>query len=108
MVPSWARGTLWLAVAMAVGLFALAMSASAFLAAVESAAAPGTTATWSPFFLTLTATSLEGGPPSFTVELPFLTLLLLLVPFGMGARVWRLWTGKRDFRSRPMATEPRR
>lgn len=91
MVPSWARGTLWLAAAMAVGVFALVMSASAF----QSAVAPGATATWSTFLLTMTATSVQSGPPIFTVELPFVTLALLLLPFGLGARVWRLWTGKR-------------
>ena len=95
MVPSWMRGTLWLAAAMAVGFFALVMSTSAFLSAVESAVAPGATATWSTFFLTMTATSGQSGPPTFTTELPFVTLALLLVPFGLGARIWRLWTGKR-------------
>ena len=94
MVPSWLRGTLWLAATLAVGLFALFMSTSAFLAAVESAAAPGATATWSTFFLTMTATSAQSGPPTFTFQLPFVTLALLLVPFGLGARVWRLWTSK--------------
>lgn len=94
MVPSWSRGALWLAGAMAVGVFALVMSTSAFLAAVESAAAPGDTATWSTFFMTMTATSTHSGPPTFTLELPLVTLALLLVPFGLGARVWRLWTGK--------------
>lgn len=94
MVPSWLRGTLWLAGAMAVGVFVLGMSTSAFLSAVESAAAPGSTATWSTFFLTMTATSVQSGPAILTVELPFVTLALLLVPFGLGARVWRLWTGK--------------
>jgi hypothetical protein len=95
MVPSWSRGALWLAAAMAVGVFALVMSTSAFLAVVESAVAPGATATWSTFLMTLTATSAQSGPPTFTLELPFVTLALLLVPFGLGARVWRLWTGNR-------------
>lgn len=93
VVPSWSRGTLWLAAAMVVGAFVLAMSSSAFLAAVESAVAPGTTATWSTLFMTMTATSVPSGPPTFTLELPLVTLALLLVPFGLGARAWRLWTG---------------
>lgn len=95
MVPSWARGMLWLAAAMAVGVFALLISTSAFLSAVESAVAPGASATWSTFFLTMTATSVQSGPPTFTLELPLGTLALLLVPFGLGARVWRLWTPHR-------------
>lgn len=95
MVPSWARGMLWLAAAMAVGVLALVMSTSAFLSAVESGVAPESTATWSTFFLTMTATAVQSGPPTFTLELPFATLAMLLVPFGLGARVWRLWTGKR-------------
>jgi hypothetical protein len=94
MVPSWSRGTLWLGAATAVGVLAVVMSTSAFLAAVESAVEPGTTATWSTFFITMTATSAPSGPPTFTLELPLVTLALLLVPFGLGARVWRLWTGK--------------
>lgn len=94
LVPSWLRGTLWLAVAMAVGVLTLAMSVSAFLSAVESGVTPGATATWSTYFLTMRATSVQGGPPIFTLELPFVTLALLLLPFGLGARVWRLWTGK--------------
>lgn len=103
MVPSWARGTLWLAAAMTVGVFALLMSMSAFLSAVESAVAPGVTATWSNFFLTMTATPVQGGPASFTVELPFVTLLLLVVPFGLGARVWRLWSRKRVHHVSPLS-----
>lgn len=95
VVPSWLRGTQWVAAAVAVGVFTLLMSTSAFLAAVESAVTPGATATWSTFFVTITATSVQSSPASFTVELSFATLALLLVPFGLGARVWRLWTGKR-------------
>ena len=98
MVPSWARGTLWLGAAVAVGVLSLVMSTSAFLSAVESAAAPGATATWSTFFLTMTATSVKGGPPTLTVDLPVATLLLLLVPFGLGARIWRLRAGERAHR----------
>ncbi len=100
-VPSWSRGTLWLAAAIAVGGFGLVMSTVAFLAAVESAAAPGATATWSTFFITMDATSAQSGPPSFTLELPLTTLGLLLVPFGVGARVWRLWTGRRTHEAPP-------
>ncbi len=95
MVPSWSRGTLWVGAAVVVGAFAIAVSTSAFLAAVESAVAPGATATWSTFFLTMTATATKSGAPTFTVELPIVTLALLLVPFALGARVWRLWTGSR-------------
>ncbi|MEP7089374.1 MAG: hypothetical protein ABI776_04635 [Nocardioidaceae bacterium] len=95
MVPSWARGTLWLAAAVAVGVLVLVISTSAFLSAVGSATAPGATATWSPFFVTMTGTPVHSGPPTFTLELPIVTLALLLVPFGLGSRVWRLWTGKR-------------
>ncbi len=98
MVPSWSRGTLWVAAAVAIGMFAFAMSMSAFLAAVDSAGAPGATATWSPFFLRMTGTSTStgGGSATFTLELsPVWLLLLLLVPFALGSRVWRLWTGDR-------------
>lgn len=98
-VPSWSRGTVWLAAAAAVGAFALLVSSSAFLGAVESAAAPGATATWSSAFITMTGTSTQSGPASFTLELPFLTLALLLVPFALGSRIWRLWTGQRAHRA---------
>lgn len=95
MVPSWFRGTLWLIGAVVIAVFALVMSASAFLSAVESAVAPGATATWSTFFVTMTATVVQSGPPDFAVELPLLALALSVVPFGLGARIWRLWNGAR-------------
>lgn len=97
MAPSWMRGVIWLAGASAIGLLALAMSVSAFLGAIESLAVAGSTVTWSTFFVTMTAMPGIGGrADSFGVELPFVTLALLLVPFLVGARVWRLWTGKRE------------
>lgn len=102
MVPSWSRGSVWVAAAVAIGLFGFFMSASAFLSAVESGATTGATATWSPFFLTMSATAVSSGPPTFTVEFPFVMLALLLVPFALGARVWRLWTGERP----PNPTSP--
>lgn len=89
MVPSWSRGAIWAGVAGAIGLLGLGMSLSAFLTAVEAAVEAGTTATWSALFVTMTATSVENGPPDFTLDLPFATLALLLVPFAVGSRVWR-------------------
>ncbi len=99
MVPSWLRGTIWLAAAVAIGVFAVVLSTSAFLSALESAASTGATASWSTSFLTMSATSGQGGPSTFTVGTSLLTPLVLLVPFGLGARVWRLWTGKRTPRA---------
>lgn len=97
MAPSWLRGLFWLAGAAAVGLFALGMSASAFLGGVESVAPPGDSATWSTVFLTLTTTTgADGVSNSFGAEVPFGTVALLLVPFLVGARAWRLWTGRRE------------
>lgn len=64
---------------------------------MSSLAAPGDTATWSSSFVTMTAKAgTGGGVDSFGVELPFVTLALLLVSFLVGARVWRLWTGRRE------------
>lgn len=95
MVPSWARGTLWLGATVVIGVLVLVSCTSAFLSAVESGVAPGATANWSTFLLTMTATSITSGPPTFTVDVPLVTLALLsLLPFGVGARVWRLWTGR--------------
>ena len=95
MAPSWLRGVCWLAGALVIGLFALGVSMSAFLGAVESLASPGETATWSSLFVTMTAKAGAGGvADSFGIELPFVTLATLVVPFLLGARVWRLWTGR--------------
>lgn len=95
MAPSWMRGVIWLAGALTIGLLALAMSVSAFLGAIESLAVAGGTATWSTSFVTMTAQLGTGGrADSFAVELPLATLALLLVPFLVGARAWRLWTGR--------------
>ena len=97
MAPSWLRGMFWLAGAAVIGMFALALSTSAFLGAVDSLASPGETATWHSFFLTMTAkVGSDGASDSFGIELPFVTLATLLVPFLLGARVWRLWTGRRE------------
>lgn len=97
MAPSWMRGVLWMGAGLAVGLVAIAMSLSAFLGAVDSLAAPGDTATWSSFFVTMTATREAGDEAArFAIELPLVTIALLLVPFLVGARAWRLWTGNRD------------
>jgi hypothetical protein len=97
MAPSWMRGVIWLAGALAIGLFSLAVSMSAFVGAFESLAVPGDTATWSSLFATMTATaSPDGGVDSFQVELPVETFVLLLMLFLVGARVWRLWTGRRE------------
>lgn len=97
MAPSWMRGVIWLAGALAIGLVALAMSVSAFLGAIGSLAVAGDTATWSTSFVTMTATAgTSGTADSFGVELPFVTFALLLLPFLVGARVWRLWTGRRE------------
>lgn len=92
MVPSWSRGTLWLAIAVGVGALVLATSTSAFLAGVDSVASGGE-ATWSTWFVTMTATTDPTGSSTFAVELQLVALVLLLVPFLLGARVWRLWTG---------------
>ena len=96
MAPSWMRGVIWLAGALVIGLVALAMSVSALLGAIESLAVADGTATWSTSFVTVTATAgAIGTADSFGVELPFITFALLLLPFLVGARVWRLWTGRR-------------
>lgn len=86
LVPSWSRGALWVAGAIMIGLFALVMSASAFSAALPADAS----ATWSPFLWTMSGSS-EAGGSAFELQVPFTTPLLLLVPFLVGARVWRLW-----------------
>lgn len=93
LVPSWSRGALWVLAAIVFGLVTLLMSANAFTTGVDSSA-PGASATWSPLLWTMTSTSKEGAPASFELEVPFTTLLLLSVPFLVGARVWRLWTGR--------------
>ena len=95
LVPSWSRGVLWLGFAIVIGVCMLVTSASAFSSVVDSALAPGDSATWSPFLWTMTATSVEDGPASFELEIPFTTVLLLTVPFLVGARAWRLATGRR-------------
>lgn len=90
MSPSWMRGGVWVAAAIMIGLFALVMSASAFSAALAS----DTSATWSPFLWTLTGSSVENGGSTFELDVPLTTPLLLLIPFLVGARAWRLWTGR--------------
>lgn len=99
IAPSWMRGVLWLGAVVTMGLFSLGMSVSAFVGAVESLAAPGDPVTWSSPFVRMTAeASTSGGVDSFSIEVPFVTLALLLVPFLIGARIWRLWTGRRERR----------
>ena len=97
MVPSWSRGTLWLGAAVGVGALVLATSTSAFLAGVDSVASGGD-ATWSTLFVTMTASTAPSGPSTFAVELQLAAFALLLIPFLLGARVWRLWTGNRAVR----------
>lgn len=97
MAPSWLRGVLWVAGAVALGLLTLGMSVSAFLGAMESLAAPGDTATWSGLLGTFEGTlGADGKAGSFSVELPFASFGLLLLVFLIGARVWRLWIGRRQ------------
>ncbi|QBX55115.1 hypothetical protein EXE58_06360 [Nocardioides seonyuensis] len=97
MVPSWSRGTLWLAIAVGVAALVLATSTSAFLAGVDSVASGGD-ATWSTLFVTMTASTAPSGSSTFAVELQLVALVLLLVPFLLGARVWRLRAGNRSDR----------
>lgn len=92
MVPSWSRGIYWLVVALVIGLVAFQLSASAFLSAVESGVPPGVTASWSSAFWTMSATSEQGGPSSLAVDFRLVALTILVVPFGLGSRVWRLWS----------------
>jgi hypothetical protein len=95
--PSWLRGVLWVAGAVAIGLCTLGMGVSAFLGAMESLAAPGDTATWSGLLVAFEGTlGADGKASSFSVELPFASLGLLLVTFLVGARVWRLWIARRQ------------
>lgn len=90
MRPSWMRGAIWVGAAILIGLFALMMSASAFSTALPA----DTSATWSTWLWTLTGSYDDDGGSAFGLDIPFTTVLLLVVPFLVGARAWRLWTGR--------------
>lgn len=104
LVPSWSRGTLWLAAALAVCALVLGTSTSAFLAGADTLGSGGQ-ATWSTLFATMTASTTQSGSSTFALELRLVSFVLLLVPFLVGARAWRLWTGRRADRisSEPVA-----
>jgi hypothetical protein len=94
MVPSWIRGALWTAVAGLLALGVLLISSSAFLAGAESAPQgaprPGPTP-----LLTMTASTDQDSSDVFTLDLSVFAVAFLLVPFAIGARAWRLVTGRR-------------
>ena len=86
--PSWMRGGIWVAATIMIGLFALVMSSSAFSTALPTDAS----VTWSTLLWTMKGTSAEGASSSFELDVPFTTVLLLLILFVLGARAWRLGT----------------
>ncbi len=95
--PSWLRGVLWSGTAGLLGICALLLSTDAFVAGFESVAARGQSASWSTPLWTLQATAAGAGTSAdFTLSLSLVSaLLLLLIPFLLGARVWRLWTARK-------------
>jgi hypothetical protein len=94
--PSWLRGTLWVGLALLGGMVTLLVAFSAFLGGFESVAAPGDTASWSgPLWIAFEATAGDDGRASrFAMSLTIVPVALLVVVFLLGARVWRVRTGR--------------
>ncbi|MEO7587532.1 MAG: hypothetical protein ABIS84_05835 [Arachnia sp.] len=94
--PSWLRGVVWTAAAGLIWGCAAVLSAVAFLDGFGSVASPGAFASWTAWGWTLTATAHETARHvSSELVLSLLWLPVLLIPFLVGARVWRVWTGQR-------------
>lgn len=94
--PSWLRGVVWMGVAGLLGVATIIVGADAFVTGFEAAADAGQSASWSILGWTIEATS-EGPATSASYELSgsLGSIALLLIPFLLGARVWRRWTVRR-------------
>lgn len=96
--PSWLRGGIWAVATGLVGVMALLLSSDAFFTGFQEVAAPGQSASWSALGWTVQATADAGtGATSLEMSISLLTpVLLILTPFLLGARAWRLWTSRRS------------
>jgi hypothetical protein len=96
--PSFLRGTIWFGVGALVALAMSLLSIEAFLGGFEAVAEPGQQANWSALGFGVEATMGPDGQAS-SIEFGGASLIVLpLLAFVLGARLWRLlrWTGHRQ------------
>jgi len=107
--PSFLRGTIWFGGALLVSMTVTIIGADAFLGGFEAVAEPGDQASWS-FAGSMADATMGSDARSSTISFGRLTLLVLpLVAFVAGLRLWRLARSRgrhaRDQADAYMATE---